>query len=165
VRPQLQRYRMQADGAEGDCYRTCLAMVLDLDRDEVPHFCADVPPGTAVTDPLHIESVRIEREWLAARGLALVNVAFSPELKAQEIADQLHNHSPSVAAILVCSYKGVNHALAMYGGVIYDPLGDLAHDSYEPAIDGLWWMIVPTLATKPLPSEATPASVASTQED
>ena len=26
------------DGIPGDCYRTCLAVVVDLPRDEVPHF-------------------------------------------------------------------------------------------------------------------------------
>ena len=39
MRPQQQKFKHDpANGSYGDCFRTALACILDLDRDEVPHF-------------------------------------------------------------------------------------------------------------------------------
>jgi len=39
MRPQKQKFAHKPDeGVFGDCFRTALAAILDLDRDDVPHF-------------------------------------------------------------------------------------------------------------------------------
>jgi len=167
VTPQLQKYRTreqaEADGTHGDCYRTCLAMVLDVDRDAVPHFMGDVPPGTPTDDPRHIESVQAERAWLREHhDVVPVCTAFDPaRMDLHDIAGQFHAHSPDVAAILMCSLGGpANHVVVSYGGRLYDPLGDVDPASYRPCIDGLWWAIVLAKATKPLRGNEPPVTVA-----
>lgn len=166
MRPQLQRHRTRAEGVYGDCYRTCLAMVLDLDRDDVPHFCEDVPPGTPADDPRHVESLRLEDEWLAARGLARVHVPYSPELTMAGLAEQYARIAgPSVAVIMGCSLGGgMDHVVVLHQGVVYDPLGVVDPELYRPCIDGMWWATILAAATQPLPPLADPATVA-TQED
>lgn len=40
IRQQYQAHTDCTDHEKGDCFRTCVAMILDLPRDEVPNFCA-----------------------------------------------------------------------------------------------------------------------------
>ncbi len=58
---------MGTPGAEvGDCFRCCVATLLDLPRDDVPHF-AGGPDGAAAW-------VVRTQEWLAQRGLLYIQV-------------------------------------------------------------------------------------------
>lgn len=167
--PQLQRYRTRgeanAHNTTGDCWRTCIAMVLDMDRDDVPHFCGSVPVGTPVDHPLHIESSLTEKAWLAERGMVMVPMAFHPDTTMDIIREHFAMHAPDAAVILLCSFgHGVNHVVVLYNGDVYDPLGQMDLASYKPGVEGVWWVYVIAKATKPLPPEAAPASVATQEE-
>lgn len=61
-----QKYQRHTDASQpdlGDCFATCVAMVLDLDQDEVPNFCA---AGDDWWDQF--------QAWLAERGLVAIQV-------------------------------------------------------------------------------------------
>jgi hypothetical protein len=40
IRQQYQAHTDVDDHTQGDCFRTCVAMILDMARDDVPNFCA-----------------------------------------------------------------------------------------------------------------------------
>lgn len=165
--PQLQRYRTAADGAYGDCYRTCLAMVLDMDRDDVPHFGADLKPGTPVDDPRHIACDQAERAWLADHGVVPLLFPFHAEMGLPALADQIMCHNQGGATIIMCSLDGIcNHVVVAYGGKLYDPLGHIHPARYMPCVgDGFYWMVVLAKATLPLPADRLAASVAKQEKD
>lgn len=55
---QKQRYNY-ADPQGGDCFRTCIACVIGMDRDEVPHWQASSGEHPSIQ----------AEDWLNARGL------------------------------------------------------------------------------------------------
>lgn len=175
MRPQMQLHQ-GGTGVAGDCYRTCLAMVLDMDRDEVPHFCEHVPPGTQPDDPAHIASDEWERGWLAERGLTKVVVPHGGDIDVWQLAKQYHTLSPGAAVILQTALYGrvgvSDHVVVLHNGRLYDPL-DLSWVEplgcgmvrYQPSTHGLYWVTILAQATNPLTHAANPANVVSTGED
>jgi len=174
MRPQTQLHR-GGTGVYGDCYRTCLAMVLDMDRDEVPHFCEHVPPGTQPEDPAHIASDEWERGWLSGRGLTKVTVPHSGEITIWQLAEQYNVLAPGAAIICQTALYGrvgvSDHVVELYGGRLYDPLGNDTEEHvagtnrYQPSTHGLYWVTVLARATNPLTHEPAAANVVSERTD
>ena len=52
----------------GDCFATCVAMVLDLPQDSVPNFCAGHAGG---------DWWLVFQGWMAERGLTAINITVS----------------------------------------------------------------------------------------
>ena len=115
MKPQKQKYRHKPEeGIYGDCHRTCLAMLLDMDRDSVPNF-AEMQPndGRAFRD--------ICEDWLNAHGLATVNIPFAASLS--EVFEFMRAVNPGVYYILGGqSRSGVNHSVvAVNNMIVADP--------------------------------------------
>lgn len=164
MRPQLQAIRTYDPdaGLYGDCHRTCIAMILDMDRDEVPHFMDGVPKNCPVDHPASGRAERLEREWLATQGLTPVNVAYPGDLSLAQLMELLSYVTKEAAVIVGCtSSSGTNHSVVYYQGRIYNPN---TNTIAGPMADGMWWITIYARATNPLPPEQDPASVA-TQED
>lgn len=105
-------------GEEGDCYRACLASVLDRNARDVPNFAA----GTD-WDSMH----QAVRDWLSARGLGIFRTYCSA---GWEIDKPLEVFSASNAGvpIILSGQSGVdpadNHAVVvMDGSILHDPSG------------------------------------------
>lgn len=63
---QKQKFLHKPDeGIFGDCFRTCLAILLGVDADEVPHFM-----GSGEFDALQFD------DWIEENGLHLMKVVF-----------------------------------------------------------------------------------------
>lgn len=58
-------------GMEGDCYRTALACILDMEPNDVPHFMQLFPPGPT-RDALH----PAVEEWLRQRGYSKIDIPY-----------------------------------------------------------------------------------------
>jgi hypothetical protein len=162
MRPQLQKFRgSQVDGQFGDCYRTCVAMILNMDRDDVPHFAEDVPPGTPGDDPLTHDSFDREREWAAQHGLSMVSIPFPGEVPLETLLEQFGGHGRPGAApvILNCSLVpgGAPHAVVMFEQRIYDPLGLPEDWRRYPTPDGFWWVQIYTVGANWMPRFSTRA--------
>ncbi len=71
VQKQLFRHK-PAEGIYGDCHRTAIACVLDMDAKDVPHFM----DGKAFSGEAENAHDRAEA-WLNARGIATINIVFS----------------------------------------------------------------------------------------
>lgn len=125
------------NGRWGDCYRTCIAMVLGMNPRLVPHFC-DGGDHTG-----SIES----QEWLNQRGLSHVTIYYPPSYDIKEIMATLGHYSPDTPMILTGkSPRGTNHSVVALNGEIFcDPAtGDDNQDALVgPALSGdgaFWWV-------------------------
>jgi hypothetical protein len=137
-------------------------MILDLDRDEVPHFMDGVPMNSTADSPEYIAAEEAERAWLAERGLTPVYVAYDGSTGLSDLMQVLSATVRDAAVILGCtSSNGTNHSVVFYQGRIFNPnLNTVA----GPMRDGFWWVTIYARATNPLPPEPLPASVVSDEE-
>lgn len=181
MRPQLQRYgHIECQGEFGDCHRTCIAMILDLDRDEVPHFMDGVPNTAPADAPESRAAEQAERDWLAGRGLVPVYWGYEgSSTSLEQVLAVLEQTTRGTAVILGCtSGRGLNHSVVVYQGRIYNPAGGNGVIA-GPMRDGLWVVTAYAHLTRPLappaeredqpyieqlPGAEGPATVA-TQED
>lgn len=119
-------------GVYGDCFRTCIASVLDLHPAEVPHvFDKHHDDGDAAMAKMN--------EWLGGRGLRAIWIAYQGDTPRSRLLSILGDMNPGLPFLLGGqSRPGVGHfVVCMDGEIVSDPsptpTGDLA-----PHDDGLW---------------------------
>ncbi len=134
---QLNRFGM-GNGQTGDCHRTCIAMILNMHRDDVPHFMDGVPPGLPADHPLSLAAEKREVDWLAKRRLTPVSVPFPGEFPLDLLLEQYKALAKDSPFILGCtSGLGTAHSVVIHKGEVYNP-----NDGYidGPMPDGHWWL-------------------------
>lgn len=123
-----------ANGRWGDCMRTCLAMMLGMDRDAVPHHNRELNAG---------EQDQLFRDWLGARGMGLM--AFGYAASVDYVAEAMRVWNPGSPYILSGkSPRGTQHVVVVTpDGRMLDPHPD---DSglVGPDSDGIWWVYAVT---------------------
>lgn len=107
------------NGTYGDCLRACVATMLDLQPEAVPHFAHDGAEAEVVTSRL--------TAWLREQGLAPWITCYDPNETRQNVLDVLHEQSPGPCFMLfgrtvsdgdhvvVCRDGKVEHDPAWYG--------------------------------------------------
>jgi hypothetical protein len=131
---QLNRHRPE-DGIYGDCHRTAIAVCLDMDAKDVPHFM----DGNVSGDDAHDQV----EAWLNERGICTINVVFPGETPLSDVLKTvaLTNHRSMPVFILGGqSRNGCNHSVVCCDGEIAcDPSLD---DSgiVGPCDDGYYWL-------------------------
>jgi hypothetical protein len=122
MKPQLQKYYPHdpENDVWGDCYRTALAILLDMDRDEIPHFGYQCPDGNEFSD-------RID-DWLITQGLTKIEVGYVAHSGVFDLDDVLEhvmmmNGEDLVYLLSGRSPRGMfNHVVvAGNGRVLFDP--------------------------------------------
>lgn len=100
-------------GQYGDCHRTVIACLLNLDRDSVPNF------GVHYGTPGAFQAA--EKEFLKSQGLGSVSVAYTGTL--EEILNAMEWMSPKAYYILGGTSKnGLGHSVIGLGNrIIWDP--------------------------------------------
>lgn len=119
----------------GDCHRTCLAMILDMDRDYVPNFAEQ-----SKDDGQHFN--RLVENWLRLHGFSNFSVPFAAK-DWQEVGSYMLNVNPGVFYILGgTSRTGVNHSVvAVNDTIVADP--SLRNSGIVgPCNDGYFWVSV-----------------------
>ena len=148
-RKQLFRHRPEK-GTIGDCHRTAIACLLDLEPEEVPHY------GKVHFD----DALRFNQafeDWLSERGYRTVVVAFQ-DCPLNELLATIGAQNAGAYYLLGgTSRTGVNHTVVCCGGdVAHDPSIDDAGIT-GPCDDGYWWVtfLVPAFmyAKPPLSAE------------
>lgn len=164
MKPQLQKYLFNdGSGRFGDCHRTCIAMIFDMERDDVPHFMANVPPNEPADGEQSKLATEAERAWAKAMfNMVPVSVPFHGSDPLESVLMTLGNCFAGTAVILGCQSANGNHSVVVYDGEIYNPHGE--GTIVGPMRDGWWWVTIYAHATKPLPAAQPQASVA-IQED
>jgi hypothetical protein len=135
VKPQRQLIEhCPEEGRYGDCQRTCVAAILDMDAADVPHFCE--PPHAPKGEPGWWEER--QNEWLAQFGLATMTVAYSGDTASfDDVMEWTSRQSPTVPMI-VCGRggKGVNHVVVVLNGkIVCDPSGS---GIVGPTLENTW---------------------------
>ncbi|MBW4710720.1 hypothetical protein KX928_23265 [Roseobacter sp. YSTF-M11] len=127
------------NGKFGDCYRTCVAMVMGLDPAEVPHFCDGNPDDVSGTTGL--------RNWLAPQGLGVFQVIYGADTPFRDVMFSLCHLSPEIPTIITgMGTRGVNHCVVAIGGEVFcDPCNGkpVKKPFTGPAEqnDEAWWWI------------------------
>ncbi len=129
---QLYMHR-PADGVIGDCFRTCIACVLDLPPDAVPHVWQQHWESEDSTLP------RAElNAWLAPRGLAFVE--YPLECTSVELRTYLAHYFRGVHVVLGCNSKHGGHSVvARDADYLWDPSIDNS-GCVGPMKDGYYWV-------------------------
>ena len=97
IKKQRQIYLNHGDGENGDCYRTSLACLLNMDLSDVPHFYAK---GTInPNDKIH--------DWILEKGYFLLEVTGLHELpikysKDKDLYHLISSDSPRIENCLHC---------------------------------------------------------------
>lgn len=146
-RPLLQAEpnHCPAEGRYGDCYSTSIAMVLGLERDEVPHFMRQ-----------HLETGvcwrKLTNDWLAQFGLMLFEIPFSGDGPFDQILETLDIGGDTAVMISGQSSRYEDgHQCVVYQGRVIDP-SPIGRDAGPPHFagphpaDGMYWVtfLVPT---------------------
>lgn len=142
MRPQKQLNRhCPAEGIYGDCHRTAIAIILDMDAADVPHFY-DGADGKGAAP----EVWEAQERWLNERGYTAISVAFPGESALDQIFLAVKNaniQQPNLCYILGGESKtGVNHSVVCMAGpceIVCDPSQDGA-GIIGPCDDGFYWV-------------------------
>jgi hypothetical protein len=133
MRPLKQRYRHNPEaGVYGDCHRACLASVLEINPDDIPHF----------GDPREVPGNwdHHQRRWLIARGYVPISMMFDGS-ELSDVLYSLHHLNPDTYCILGGSSRnGTGHSVVVCNGeIVHDPSLD---DSgiVGPMEDGRYWV-------------------------
>lgn len=128
---QLHLHR-PAEGIYGDCYRTVLACLLDLSPEQVPHFHREMTGW---------ENQTIYREWLAERGLCLIETSWPGTWDLQtDLLDRMHHICGSAHYMLSgVSPRGFPHIVICRGAeMVWDTHPDNTF-IVGPCTDGNYW--------------------------
>jgi len=140
-RKQLFRHRPE-EGEIGDCHRTAIACLLNMEPESVPHFGKkDFEIGIEKRS----QAAEVDA-WLAERDLAQVSIAYSDDL--EDILSCMGALNPKAFYLLGGrSRTGVNHSVIGCGDrIVWDTSLDDA-GIVGPCSDGYFWItfIVPAL--------------------
>lgn len=127
------------EGKFGDCLRACVATILDLGREHVPHFADGIKPE----DDAMISFERL-REYLATRKMFPLFVGYdSGAADFDEVMRMVAHFNGAVHAILLCGTPNdVNHAVVVKAGkVVHDPSWGGRHSHYAPTSLGYYGFI------------------------
>lgn len=141
--PQKQKNRHRPEeGLIGDCHRTCIAMLLGMDRDTVPNFAE---MGFDINKPEggnYKEFSEACEKWLRENGLAEFQVGFNDNL--DRVLNFMKVINPGVRYILGGrSRSNCNHSVvAMNDEIIADPSLSNAGIVGPCEPDGYYWITV-----------------------
>jgi hypothetical protein len=128
----MQEYKHDPEnGIYGDCARTCLAALLEVPNDNVPHFLWDNPSGEVFNRRLDI--------WMAQQALSRFIVTFPREVELEALLAYMKHMNPGVYVCLVGQSKlGCNHiVITLDGEIVMDPSGN---GIVGPCDDGFWYV-------------------------
>lgn len=105
----------------GDCYRTAIGCLIDMEPQDVPHFMAmHADEGEFVTET---QKVHI-REWLAERGYTHIELGFhAPQSDPQSMRDYVAdmNGEDVVYTLSGCSVIGSHVVICRGRKILWDP--------------------------------------------
>lgn len=123
------------NGVFGDCYRTCLAALLNLPRDDVPHYVTTMDVVEWETE------VKQKMDaWLVKRGFQELAIPVTGDLEGVLALQKTRTHSPVPAMLTGESRTGCNHVVVIFDGeIVYDPSLN-SSGIIGPCDDGYFWL-------------------------
>lgn len=123
------------EGTYGDCLRACVATILDLNTEDVPHFYHD--------DCAPEEGNQRLRDWLAKRGLGAYWVGYPGDISVDEIITSVSENGQGIPFILYgeTAYGGQHVVVCRDGKKVHDPAWAAA-PFVGPGNSGQWVVLV-----------------------
>lgn len=122
------------NGKYGDCVRACIASILELDAEKVPHFYDAGRTGE--------EAIPLIRDWLATMDLAAFFSSYPGEIPLDDLLAFQEAQNPQCIYMLFGSTVSGDH-VAIYEG------GKFIHDAawyrlplIGPPSNGMWSIMV-----------------------
>jgi hypothetical protein len=130
---QHQAFRHNPPETYGDCHRTALACLLDLERDDLPNFGEYYGDGVAFNAAVDA--------YLASVGLREFTVAWN---NLDDAHLSMKNANPGVYYLIAGrSPRGFSHtAIGLDGEIVWDPFPAPGPALVGPCDDGLVWISV-----------------------
>jgi hypothetical protein len=128
--PHKQLFTHRPEGGQiGDCWRTCIACLLDKRPDEVPHLVEDWQD--------HERTVRATRAYLSTHGLDYVEYVLQADLA--DVLRSVGGINPGLHYILSGnSSAGCGHSVICCDDrIVHDPSGN---GIVGPMDDGYYWI-------------------------
>lgn len=135
MKPQKQLLRHKPPATYGDCFRTAIAIVLDMNAADIPHFMDGGVSGE--------EGAAAAEAFLNARGLTAINIVCDGARPLQAVLDSIAGtnlRQLPVFLVTGTSRNGCAHVVvACNGDIVCDPSLD---DSgiVGPCDDGFYWL-------------------------
>lgn len=123
-----------ANGKFGDCTRCCIAALLDLPPEAVPHFFETFSDlkGSAVWQSVD--------DYLRTQGLAMTH--FCSVGDVEDVLRFMGTQNPSLYWMMGVASPNADHSVVCRGGeVVCDPSGYVL-TQYKPCSDGMVWINV-----------------------
>jgi hypothetical protein len=98
-------------GIYGDCYRTCIASLLDMDLHDVPHFVRD--SELAGKDGWHTHAKTCE--WLRERGMTMLTTTFTAGSGVVDVMRYATNGMPFMLTIKSSAFDCCHSVIAKVG--------------------------------------------------
>jgi hypothetical protein len=113
-----------------DCWRTCIASILDMDARNVPHFYQDQRIEVAE------QNMAAAKVWLKEHGYSLISLALPDDLPFDFVLQTVDHIAPDHHAIISGrSRSGLNHAVIVRDKhVVMDPLTGSSFGSQQPFV-------------------------------
>ncbi len=123
------------NGFYGDCVRVCLASILDMEPDAVPHAYQD--GCDADTADKRIDT------FLHDLGLGLFRAYYPGDAELQTVLNHVgYSLSPGTHYMLFCNVQESGHVVICEGNkIVFDPAWYVVRD-YKPLSNMLWMVAV-----------------------
>ncbi len=117
-----------------DCYRACVASILNLPADAVPNVHGDDSEGG-----VHDQTSQMRRWLTEAFGLTIFQTYCSGGWAIEDLLRVYGGMNPGVPMILsgLCGNRGHHAVVIMNGAIAHDPSGA---GLTGPCSDGYWWL-------------------------
>lgn len=135
MRPLKQANRHDpANGLHGDCHRTCLAMMLDMERDAVPNYAEQAGEDWILFHQLF-------EDWLNTKGYATFNIAFAADF--DDVMRTMRHMNPGTFYLLGgTSRNGTGHSVVCINNkILADPSLDNS-GIVGPMSDGYFYITI-----------------------
>lgn len=128
--PTLSLVKHDPPNSYGDCVRACVASILNMPAELVPHFYHDGCDG--------VEGTRRMRAYLATLGYGLNGVQYSGEALVTEVLEIMRENATDIYYILIAANASGDHAIVCKNDQIeFDPAW-FVEPIIGPHSDGLW---------------------------
>lgn len=127
----IMNHNLEA-GIYGDCFRTCIAILLNMDAADVPHFVEQAYHAGQDFNSRYADN--LARRWLRERGYALMSVVFHASAQDEHIRD-LTDGMPYMLTGRSPRYPDVCHCVIAQGGLnaVWCPtVGDIRGETVQP---------------------------------
>lgn len=125
------RVRHDPPHTYGDCVRACVASLMDLQSEEVPHFYHDNAPGDVALGERFTD-------WLAARGYTPFFVGYDGSMTCDEVLAGMAELNSTVHYMLFGSTESGGHVVVCRGGAIVHDPSWYSSPLVGPGKDGMW---------------------------